>query len=251
MCPSRETVPYAYHLYVVSSRGGYKWKSYGAESGFNNGCALRVIRGTNGWISFCSKEELRRDASQYLSEGAATFVCKFMVKTVGEKEKARRAMEEDVYEDRTLGDLLWEKDEYSDVTIMCVDDKPQQEQEQQQDGEDDDIQEVPFWQPPRRKRARPAEKEPKGDGMEAGPSKKSGDDPSEKEKEKNKGQKGDFVMEVFHCHRLVLKARSDVFKAMFSHGPGAVAEERDGKIRITDLSPRTVRDMLEFMYKDT
>ena len=30
----------------------------------------------------------------------------------------------------------------------------------------------------------------------------------------------------------------------------AVVEERDSEVRIRDLSPRTVRDMLQFMYTD-
>ncbi len=248
MCSNNSSVPYTYHLYVVSSRGGYKWKSHGAESGFNGG-NLRVMRGNNGWKNFCSKEELRRDASQYISEGAATFVCKFMVRAPGEDSEEERATERAVHKFRnkwTLGQLLWEKDDFSDVTILCVQDA----QQQQEDG-GDDIQGEPSAQPPS-KRVRSEDKPEEERTDAAGPSRDSegggGGDLAKKTAEKNK--EGEFVMSVFHCHRLVLKTRSDVFRAMFSHSPGTVAEEREGKIRITDISPRAVRDMLEFMYKD-
>ncbi len=52
----------------------------------------------------------------------------------------------------------------------------------------------------------------------------------------------------FKCHKLVLAARSDVFRAMFSHE--TTKEAITSEIEITDSSPDAVRQMLKFLYTD-
>lgn len=51
----------------------------------------------------------------------------------------------------------------------------------------------------------------------------------------------------FQAHRLVLAARSPVFKAMFLTG---MREKRMGKVIIEDASPEAVQCLLDFAYKD-
>jgi len=51
----------------------------------------------------------------------------------------------------------------------------------------------------------------------------------------------------FRAHRVVLAARSPVFKTMFLTG---MREKRTGKVVIEDASPEAVRCMLSFAYKD-
>jgi hypothetical protein len=51
----------------------------------------------------------------------------------------------------------------------------------------------------------------------------------------------------FHCHKLVLASRSDVFKAMFSHGN--FKESVGGEI-ILEEDPANVEQFLKFLYTD-
>ncbi len=53
---------------------------------------------------------------------------------------------------------------------------------------------------------------------------------------------------TFKCHKLVLAARSDVFRAMFSHE--TTKEAITSEIEITDSSPDAIRQMLKFLYTD-
>eukprot|EP00095_Tigriopus_kingsejongensis_P001617 maker-scaffold289_size220122-snap-gene-1.26 protein:Tk01617 transcript:maker-scaffold289_size220122-snap-gene-1.26-mRNA-1 annotation:"speckle-type poz isoform x2" len=55
---------------------------------------------------------------------------------------------------------------------------------------------------------------------------------------------GDVIM---RCSKFILCARSDVFRAMFSH---EMKESRELQIRIEDVEPSTLKDMLEFLYGD-
>lgn len=55
---------------------------------------------------------------------------------------------------------------------------------------------------------------------------------------------GDVIM---RCSKFILCARSDVFRAMFSH---EMKEARELQIRIEDVEPSTLKDMLEFLYSD-
>ncbi len=50
------------------------------------------------------------------------------------------------------------------------------------------------------------------------------------------------------CHKLVLSARSDVFKAMFSHKDAQ--EEQTNIVNIVDSTPDCVLEMVNFMYTD-
>ena len=50
------------------------------------------------------------------------------------------------------------------------------------------------------------------------------------------------------CNKFVLCARSEVFRAMFSH-PG-LKEAKEGLVEIKDADVTTVKDLLEFVYSD-
>merc|ERR1719412_321345 len=52
---------------------------------------------------------------------------------------------------------------------------------------------------------------------------------------------------VFHCHKLFLSLRSEVFSAMFEHH---LVESREHQVTITDLDSSTVGNMLNFIYTD-
>ena len=54
--------------------------------------------------------------------------------------------------------------------------------------------------------------------------------------------------EEFPCHKVILSSRSDVFKTMFSIPD--VKEQRDGIVKIDDVSAKTMKTFLKFMYKD-
>ncbi len=51
----------------------------------------------------------------------------------------------------------------------------------------------------------------------------------------------------FPCHKFVMGARSDVFRAMFSHD---MKESQDGRVEVTDTSPEVVGQFLKFVYTD-
>lgn len=57
----------------------------------------------------------------------------------------------------------------------------------------------------------------------------------------------DVAGEKFHAHKLVLAARSPIFKTMFFDG----SDETLNEIVITDLEPKVFKAMLHFIYKDT
>ena len=54
--------------------------------------------------------------------------------------------------------------------------------------------------------------------------------------------------EAFPCHKLILGSRSDVFKTMFAMSDSK--EEQNGIIEIEDISAKTMKTFLNFMYKD-
>ncbi len=289
-CSSR-SVPYTSQVYVVSSRGGFKWKSLGT--------GVTVHYGTNGWRNFCSKEELRRDAGQYISEGAANFVCKVQCQAAPEKEKAALGDQADGPRDRrTLGEILWERRESADVTILCIDGSRNGNEEGGGGGDGGDENgaggggaggggaggagadaggagagsggvglsasgsgprvsvHVTEWikaEPGTSSMSSPSycpaspSYRPVSPGIFA-PGSPSYQPPPKKKKNVKSNA---FVLESFRCHRVVLCARSDVFRAMFSQArTAAVVEEIEREVRIRDLSPRTVKDMLQFMYTD-
>ena len=51
--------------------------------------------------------------------------------------------------------------------------------------------------------------------------------------------------EVFHCHQLILSARSDVFRAMFQND---MKESRSKKVAIEDVDPKVLGEMLHYIY---
>ncbi|KAL0925822.1 hypothetical protein M5K25_004192 [Dendrobium thyrsiflorum] len=57
----------------------------------------------------------------------------------------------------------------------------------------------------------------------------------------------DVAGEKIHAHKLVLAARSPIFRTMFFDGPDEVLSE----IVIKDLEPKVFKAMLHFIYKDT
>ena len=54
--------------------------------------------------------------------------------------------------------------------------------------------------------------------------------------------------EKFPCHKFILSSRSDVFKTMLAMPDSK--EQQDGVISIDDVSAKTMRTFLKFMYKD-
>ena len=54
--------------------------------------------------------------------------------------------------------------------------------------------------------------------------------------------------QTFPCHKLILSSRSDVFKTMFTMHDSK--EEQNGIIEIEDISAKTMKTFLKFMYKD-
>lgn len=63
------------------------------------------------------------------------------------------------------------------------------------------------------------------------------------------GNHSDLVLKcdgnVFPCHKSILAARSAVFEAMFQH---EMTEQRLSEVIISDMSPDTVQEMLEYIY---
>ncbi|KAG0489163.1 hypothetical protein HPP92_007974 [Vanilla planifolia] len=57
----------------------------------------------------------------------------------------------------------------------------------------------------------------------------------------------DVAGEKFHAHKLVLAARSPIFKSTFFDGPVEILNE----IVISDLEPKVFKAMLQFIYKDS
>jgi hypothetical protein len=53
---------------------------------------------------------------------------------------------------------------------------------------------------------------------------------------------------TFNCHKFVLANRSDVFEAMFEKRD--TKEMQDGLIKIDDVSYKTMKDLLSFVYKN-
>ncbi|GLT60977.1 hypothetical protein SLA2020_337140 [Shorea laevis] len=53
--------------------------------------------------------------------------------------------------------------------------------------------------------------------------------------------------EKFHAHKVVLAARSPVFRSKFFDG----AEENEQEVVITDLEPKVFKALLHFIYRDT
>ena len=54
--------------------------------------------------------------------------------------------------------------------------------------------------------------------------------------------------EKFPCHKTILSARSDVFKVMFSMPDSK--EQQHGVVKIDDVSAKTMKTFLKFMYTD-
>ena len=52
----------------------------------------------------------------------------------------------------------------------------------------------------------------------------------------------------FPCHKAILMARSDVFKAMFGHK--GTTENETGEVHIVDMEPEDVKQLLHFIYTD-
>jgi len=52
----------------------------------------------------------------------------------------------------------------------------------------------------------------------------------------------------FPCHKIILSARSDVFKAMFSHEN--TKEGQTNQVEITDTDPDTLEQLLKYIYSD-
>lgn len=50
---------------------------------------------------------------------------------------------------------------------------------------------------------------------------------------------------VFPCHKLIMSARSPVFKAMFVV---QMKESKSGKVTIEDIKPEIMTEMLHFIY---
>ncbi|KAK6926463.1 BTB/POZ domain [Dillenia turbinata] len=57
----------------------------------------------------------------------------------------------------------------------------------------------------------------------------------------------DVAGEKFHAHKLVLAARSPLFRTEFFEGTGGDKQE----IVINDMEPKVFKDMLHFIYRDT
>jgi len=53
---------------------------------------------------------------------------------------------------------------------------------------------------------------------------------------------------MFPCHKVILSARSDVFKAMFSHEN--TKEGQTNQVDITDTDPDTLEQLLKYIYSD-
>jgi speckle-type POZ protein len=52
----------------------------------------------------------------------------------------------------------------------------------------------------------------------------------------------------FPCHKVILRARSDVFDAMFSHEE--MAEMKSSEVMIEDTDPDSLEQLLQFIYSD-
>ena len=52
----------------------------------------------------------------------------------------------------------------------------------------------------------------------------------------------------FNCHRLLLAAKSPVFKAMLQNN---MAEARSGLIEVNDMKPSVLKALLEYIYMNT
>ena len=49
----------------------------------------------------------------------------------------------------------------------------------------------------------------------------------------------------FPCHRAVLAARCDAFRAMLSHD---TEEDQEDTLKITDLDPKAVGELIRYIY---
>lgn len=55
--------------------------------------------------------------------------------------------------------------------------------------------------------------------------------------------------ETFPCHKFILSARSDVFRAMFAHN---MKESQENQVDLLDAySPTVIKEFLKFIYTDT